>query len=233
MKNYAILTSTGKRHAYFANRMLESFNVKLVIAEDKAQLEGRAADTENKFFANHSLPECSFIVPKGKVNSQKVHNLLRENDIDIALVFGTSILSNDTLQSVNEFMINIHTGLTQYYRGVDSAFWAIHNDDLDKIGVTLHKVNSGIDTGKILYQSVPFIQRNDNPDSLFMKLCKEGADLLSEKSEEIDACEFKDSFVKPTGTLYTTKDRTKIHEIYVEKTYRSRIMEYVSKNENS
>ena len=40
----------------------------------------------------------------------------------------------------------------QYYRGLDSDLWAIYHRDYKNIGVTIHMVDSELDTGEILYQ---------------------------------------------------------------------------------
>jgi methionyl-tRNA formyltransferase len=45
-----------------------------------------------------------------------------------------------------------HEGITPEYRGLYSAFWAIHNLDFDNIGYTLLKMNQKIDAGDIYVQ---------------------------------------------------------------------------------
>ena len=45
-------------------------------------------------------------------------------------------------------LINVHRGIINKYRGLDSDLWAIYHKDLDNIGVTIHKVDENLDTGK-------------------------------------------------------------------------------------
>ena len=43
-------------------------------------------------------------------------------------------------------MLNIHTGLVQYYeKGVDSSMWAARDNRFDLIGSTIHEIDSSID----------------------------------------------------------------------------------------
>ena len=38
------------------------------------------------------------------------------------------------------------------YRGLDSDLWAIYHGDYENIGVTIHMVDEGLDTGEIVHQ---------------------------------------------------------------------------------
>jgi methionyl-tRNA formyltransferase len=49
-------------------------------------------------------------------------------------------------------LIGAHPGITQFYRGVHSPFWAIYNGDQENIGFTIFWVDSGVDSGDIIYQ---------------------------------------------------------------------------------
>jgi methionyl-tRNA formyltransferase len=46
--------------------------------------------------------------------------------------------------------LNAHPGILPFYRGVDCAKWAFINNEFNKVGVTVHWVNEGIDTGNIV-----------------------------------------------------------------------------------
>jgi folate-dependent phosphoribosylglycinamide formyltransferase PurN len=45
-----------------------------------------------------------------------------------------------------------HEGITPEYRGVHSPFWALVNEDYDKLGCTLLKMNMKVDAGTIFVQ---------------------------------------------------------------------------------
>jgi len=69
-------------------------------------------------------------------------------------VNGTRIISDDVLKCVNAVFINVHVGITPLYRGVHGAYWALVEGDHQACGVTVHVVDSGIDTGGIIEQAL-------------------------------------------------------------------------------
>lgn len=71
----------------------------------------------------------------------------------VVVVCGTRILSRRLLESVHATFINMHSGVTPKYRGVHGAYWALANGDAGNVGVTVHLVDAGIDTGGVLYQA--------------------------------------------------------------------------------
>ncbi len=50
-------------------------------------------------------------------------------------------------------VIGGHPGITPFYRGVHSSFWAIYNGEYDKIGYSVFFVDKGVDTGAVIYQN--------------------------------------------------------------------------------
>lgn len=92
----------------------------------------------------------------------KVVEFLKSYDPEIVVVNGTKILSKKILNSCNANFINLHCGITPAYRGVHGAYWALANDDQENCGVTIHQVDSGIDTGYIFYQEKITVSKLDN-----------------------------------------------------------------------
>ena len=54
-------------------------------------------------------------------------------------------------ESIQPF-VNTHVGITPMYRGVHGGYWALWNSDPDNFGVTIHLVDTGVDTGQPLRQ---------------------------------------------------------------------------------
>jgi len=96
------------------------------------------------------------------MNDDSSINLIKALQPDLVLIKGTRILSPKLLQSVGCPFINIHAGITPNYRGVHGAYWACVNGDDEHCGVTVHLVDPGIDTGRIIYQErIRFNDRNN------------------------------------------------------------------------
>ena len=56
----------------------------------------------------------------------------------------------------------MHVGITPKYRGVHGGYWAMVNDDKENCGVTIHFVNTGIDSGEVIKQKRISVTPNDN-----------------------------------------------------------------------
>jgi methionyl-tRNA formyltransferase len=95
------------------------------------------------------------------VNDLECITALKALNPDVVVVNGTRIISNTVLNSIPALFINTHVGITPQYRGVHGAYWALIANDKKNCGVTIHKVNKGIDTGDIIKQSAITISNND------------------------------------------------------------------------
>lgn len=73
--------------------------------------------------------------------------------------------------------LNLHTSLLPRYRGAAPIQWAIINGD-SETGVTIMKMDPGMDTGDILTQEKTPIAPHDNAETLHDRLAKIGAELL-------------------------------------------------------
>jgi folate-dependent phosphoribosylglycinamide formyltransferase PurN len=107
------------------------------------------------------IPEC-VIRRVASINTEEATAILREFNPNVVIVNGTAIISNSVLNSVSAKFINMHAGITPMYRGVHGAYWAIVQSDYEACGVTVHLVDSGIDTGAVLEQTVIPLERADN-----------------------------------------------------------------------
>lgn len=112
-------------------------------------------------------------------SSTSISHILQFNP-EIILVSGTRIISKTVLKSTNAIFLNIHAGITPQYRGVHGAYWALVNNDQQNCGVTVHVVDSGIDTGRIVKQGLIRPEPADNYSTYpFLQLGK-GLVLLDE-----------------------------------------------------
>ena len=50
--------------------------------------------------------------------------------------------------------INIHMGISPYYRGADCNFWAMYDGNSHLVGATIHMLSKGLDSGSILYHAM-------------------------------------------------------------------------------
>lgn len=86
------------------------------------------------------------------INSAQARAALRMISPDVMVLSGTRIVGNRTLSTV-PMTINMHAGITPKYRGVHGGYWASVEGDLGNVGVTIHKVDQGVDTGDVIVQA--------------------------------------------------------------------------------
>jgi len=97
-------------------------------------------------------------------------------DLIAVAAFG-QILPKSILELPRFGCVNVHTSLLPKYRGAAPIQWAILNDE-PETGVTIMKMNAGLDTGDILTQRATPIRSDDNAETLHDRLAQIGAELL-------------------------------------------------------
>ena len=102
------------------------------------------------------------------INDDYFVSLIREKNPDVILVMGTCLLDEKILSSAKH-VINLHTGLSPYYRGAWTNLIPFIDDNYGYFGVTIHKLSLGIDSGDIIYSACPEINSSDNYSTINSK----------------------------------------------------------------
>jgi methionyl-tRNA formyltransferase len=97
----------------------------------------------------------------------------------IAVVAYGHILPAAILDLPKHGCLNVHTSLLPKYRGAAPIQWAIANGE-SETGVTIMKMDTGMDTGPILNQRKTPISAQDDSATLHERLARLGAELLLE-----------------------------------------------------
>lgn len=75
---------------------------------------------------------------------------------DIYVVFGASYIKGWLVDFLVEHRaINIHMGLSPYYRGSSCNFWALYDNNAEYVGATIHLLSKGLDSGDMLFHCIP------------------------------------------------------------------------------
>jgi methionyl-tRNA formyltransferase len=106
-----------------------------------------------------------------------LHELSRFEPELIAVAAYGQILPGTILDLPRLGCLNVHTSLLPKYRGAAPIQWAILNGDAET-GVTIMKMNAGMDTGDIVSQEILSVAPTDNSQTLYDRLAKSGAELL-------------------------------------------------------
>ena len=206
-----IITSIYPRHIEYVKTISEYYKIDHVFFEEKEQNDVNFSKLENEFF-NLSTNIQDISIPfthikLGDINSPIMKAQLQDIGPDVILTFGCSLLKKQIFNIAKFGCINIHTGLVQRYRGVDSCYWAIFNDQPEAIGVTIHYIDKTIDAGNVLVQAqTKNLNINDTPYHIFLKTCKTGFDLLAHTLSDIETKQILATKLNNKGNLYLIKN---------------------------
>lgn len=113
------------------------------------------------------------------INSDEAILAIKNSSPDLIVLAGTKVLSKRFLSNFQCPIVNVHVGITPKYRGVHGGYWALVNGDSQNLGVTVHFVDSGIDTGKVIRQVKVDVNSKDSFVTYGIKQLKAGVDLLA------------------------------------------------------
>lgn len=112
---------------------------------------------EEKYFKKYSFDYlkkyCDVINLKHNIsiNSNEAIEIIKGINPNITVVMGTSLINKKIINIIRNKIYNLHTGISPNYRGGLSNFWPIIHKDYSNLGVTIHELDEGIDSGKILF----------------------------------------------------------------------------------
>jgi len=148
--------------------------------------EGREVDYAAFFGSKwQALDKGIECLETNNINSDAVMSRLKEVEPDLILDHGTAIVEDYILET-SKLALNLHWGLSPYYRGTYCTDWALINRDPYNIGVTIHKLTKDIDGGDILAQRRAEIRPNDTVHSINMQLTYLGTELILEAINKLN-----------------------------------------------
>jgi len=191
--NIVIFTSNALRHKYVANTLASHANT-LVVSECKKSdappnsptltpMEQNFADryaAEHALFAGNDVVNAPTLPLEYKeVNLPYVFDAVKAFKPDMGFVFGSSIIREPLLSLIPAGrFVNMHLGLSPYYRGSGTNFWPFINEELEYIGATLLHIDAGIDTGDIVAHVRPRIEHGDTVHTVGCKTIQAGSEAL-------------------------------------------------------
>lgn len=120
----------------------------------------------DEFSNKHNIP----LLKIENINQPEVINTLKEKDIDWLFIIGWSqIAKKELLDTPKLGCIGMHPTLLPVGRGRAAVPWAIIKG-LEETGVTMFKLDEGVDTGHILGQVVIPLEKRESATTLYTKV---------------------------------------------------------------
>lgn len=157
-----------------------------------AHLEARTQSEKDFFelFVSHaedlSNPLC---IPKGSINDvEKVAEIVKLNP-EVIISYGCSIIKPALIEAFSGRFVNIHLGLSPYYRGSGTNFWPFVNGTPEYCGVTFMHIDTGIDTGAIIHQIRPDMYATDTFHGICNRLLVKMTEVVGQLLNNFDRLE--------------------------------------------
>lgn len=186
-----LIVGTHPRHRFITEQVFEIFDeVDVIIYQRENLLPSSELKTykdayltlnkhfEKRFlveelnYGNQTIVELIGRLQTTRLNIHKtdIDNLNSDNTLkflygkkyDLGMSMGPTIITKPLLEALPKNHINIHLGLSPWYRGSGTMFWPTFNWEPWKTGSTFHRINEHPNAGSILHQvCVEELDEND------------------------------------------------------------------------
>jgi methionyl-tRNA formyltransferase len=113
---------------------------------DLMNKEGISYKSVDELSNSHCIP----VIHCNDLNDPVVLQGLKRLTPDLVLFTGGGLIRRDILENSGAGILNCHMGVLPSYRGMDVVEWPILESRLDLLGMTVHFMDEGIDTGDLL-----------------------------------------------------------------------------------
>lgn len=144
------------------------------------------------------------------VNLEFVYSF--SNMIFLSLEFD-KLINPSRFKSTN--LYNIHFSLLPSYKGMYTSYWPIINNETST-GVTLHKIDHGIDTGEIISQIEIPITSNMNAKQLYQEYIRAGIILIRDNFDNIINGNIVSKIQSAKGSTYHSKASVNYKNIIID-----------------
>lgn len=143
-----------------------------------------------------------FIHSEPRVTLSSLEQMYEINDLVFVSIEYDRIIKPRLFKT--KWLYNIHFSLLPAYKGVYPSVWPILNGEEDA-GVTLHKMDQGIDTGDIIAQKRFRLSPQETSYSLYNKLIDKGTRLLIKNIDKLITHRYRTHAQSATGSTYYSK----------------------------
>lgn len=151
---------------------------------DRAWLKQALATLRRRYGPAPDVPQ----IMAADVNDTKVLAFLRQAKPDLVLARCKQLLKKKLIAVPKLGCFVLHPGICPEYRNAHGCFWALAQRDLDRVGMTLLKVDAGVDTGPVYgYYRYAFDELNESHVVIQYRVVMENLGALATRFAEIAA----------------------------------------------
>ncbi len=152
------------------------------------------------------------VIERSDLNSKSFRELIRKYDADLFISVASSVIFKKELINIPKLdCINIHNAPLPKYRGMLPNFWQLYHGETEA-GITVHRIEEGIDTGDIISQRFVQIEAHDSLNDLIIKTKKEDAKIMMQIIEDYRNGEISYRKMEGEGSYFTFPTREDVRE---------------------
>ncbi len=196
-KNIIILTANGLRHQFFRKSLADISGINVLRSycegaenslealveksEGLKTLQSRHLEARNSseqdFFGSWAEVSDEKSRPKwikgGQINQQEHIQDIIDLNPDVIVAYGCSWIKGELIPHFKGRFLNVHLGLSPYYRGAGTNYWPLVNGEPEYVGATFMYLDAGLDTGDIIHQIRARVLAGDSPHDIGNRLIEE------------------------------------------------------------
>jgi phosphoribosylglycinamide formyltransferase-1 len=184
MKNISVLVSGGGSNFQaiidsIESGLIENGRISLLISSNPDAFAIKRAEAfgiKCAIIGKHNFPD-------EKKRAEKILKLLNSESTDLVVLAGyMNVLSQEIVEAYRNKIINIHPSLIPKYCGMGMYGHHVHEAVLaggeTESGATVHFVDEGVDTGKIILQKAVPVEADDTPETLAARVLEAEHEIL-------------------------------------------------------
>ncbi len=163
MKIVFISSNTKETHLFIESEIKKKYREFLIVKQNKINFFSKIK-IYTKYFLRllkfkligEKNKKFSFFFPKfnnknnlflNRNNEELIIESIQDFNPNIILVYSSWLLPKKLYSKY--FCLNLHTGISPFYRGSDTTEWAIHESNFYLTGYTILRISDHIDLGKV------------------------------------------------------------------------------------
>ena len=159
----------------------------------RARWAGRDREWEERTLAAlrreyPELPEATAVLTAASPNTSQVREFIQTAHPDMVIARCKVILKEEIFSVPTDGTFVMHPGICPEYRNAHGCFWALANRDLERVGMTLLRVDRGVDTGPIFgYFRAAYDERRESHIVIQHRTVFDNLDAIRDRLLEIHA----------------------------------------------
>jgi methionyl-tRNA formyltransferase len=245
-----LFSGSHPRHLFVHKALVENFDIAGVVlmrreemlpevpagtsAHDAKNFRRHFADrlaAEQKYFGD-SAPEKVFNkintweCDKETLNNPKTVQFIESVKPDLVFLFGSTLIKAPIFPVLPHDRVNLHLGLSPWYKGTATLFWPFYNLEPQFAGSTIHQITKAADAGAIIHQIVPKLERGDGIHDVACKtVIASTEDLVALFKKRGKEGRFTETPQRSSGRLYLKKDFRPEHLRLIYDLYQNKMVD--------